>query len=71
MKKTYDVTVGWKLSPKSPVAYEETFSVPAESQNAAMVLAGFALARHSTHAESVVISSVRAGRGPDEELDEK
>ena len=49
------------------MSYEETFSVPAESKDAAMILAGFALARYSVNARSVVINTVRVERGPDEE----
>ena len=68
--KGYEVKINWKLSPRSPVAYEETFAVEAVSREAAMIQAGFALARFSVHARNVTVTAVSVTRSEDEVQEE-
>lgn len=64
--KGYEVRISWKLTPRSTVAYEETFAIEAVSEKAAMIQAGFALARFSVHARDVIVTAVSVTRSEDE-----
>lgn len=68
--KGYEVRINWKLTPRSPVSYEETFAVEAISREAAIVQAGFALARFSVHARDITVTAVSVTRSEDEVQEE-